>query len=464
MPISQAGDLTSGNIPRNMLRFSLPILLGNLIQNGYSVVNTIWIGQLVGENGVGVTAVVNSVVMLLITIAVGITSAAGLIISRLTGAGDPVPLNKSVRQTLTITLLVGLFLTFASIMMSDWLLVVLKTPEEILSLASGFLKLSLSGFFMLFLSVVVMTIMRGTGDSVTPMFFTLFAVILNAILDPLLMMGISFFPELGLMGAAWASLLSQGAACAGSLLYLRKKQPGFWPGIRDFWPDSKLVLELAKIGIPFTMQHAIVALGGMFITADVNRFGVHATNAFGATGRLETLIIMPAQSFGVAISMMVSQNIGAKAYHRIRALTGWGIFFTVAMTIVLSLLAIVFATPILTAFGLLPLSAEAAIAVRYIWIVATCYPVMALFFALSGTINGTGNTFYSMLVAAISLWGIRIPLTGVLSQSLQTDGIWIATSIGFFSSAILGVYFYWLKCIRPYKNLKPQLNFDVSNP
>ncbi len=463
MPIIQAGDLTSGNIPRSMLRFSLPILLGNLIQNGYSVVNTIWIGQLVGENGIGVTAVVNSVIMLLITIAVGITSAAGLIISRLTGAGDPVPLNKSVRQTLSITLLVGLFLTFTSIILGDWLLRALKTPEEIFSLASGFLKLSLSGFFMLFLSVMVMTIMRGTGDSVTPMLFTLFAVILNAILDPLLMMGISVFPELGLMGAAWASLLSQGAACAGSLLFMRKRQPGFWPGIRDFWPESKMVLELSKVGIPFTLQHAIVALGGMFITADVNLFGVHATNAFGATGRLETLIIMPAQSFGVAISMMVSQNIGAKTYHRLRALTGWGIFYTVAMTIVLSLIAIVNAEPILTAFGLQPLSVEATIAIRYIWIVATCYPLIALFFALSGTINGTGNTFYSMLIAAISLWGIRIPLTGVLSHSLNTDGIWIATSISFLSSAILGVIFYWLKCVRPYKNLAHLPTFDLSH-
>lgn len=446
----QSNDLTTGSIPRGMLRFSMPILLGNLIQNGYSIVNTIWIGQLIGENGVGVTSVANTVTMLLITIAVGITSAAGIIISRLTGAGDPGPLNRSVRQILTLTLTIGLFLTFISIVSTDWLLTSLKTPGEIMMLASGYLKLTLSGFFLLFLSVMVMTVMRGTGDSVTPMYFTIVAVILNAILDPLLMTGMSFLPNLGLLGAAWATLISQGIACVGSLIYLFKKQPGFWPRLRDFWPKSVLVFELLKVGVPFTLQHAIVALGAMFIAADVNLFGVHATNAFGAVGRLETLIVMPAQSFGVAISMMISQNIGAKMYHRLRPLTNWGIFYTVLLTALLSLAAILNATAILSAFGLSPLSAEAIIATRYLLIVATCYPIVALFFALSGAINGTGNTFYSMLIAAVALWGVRIPLAKILSRTMDTDGIWIATSVSFIISALLGLFFYWLKDVRPY--------------
>jgi len=443
-------DLTTGSIPKTMLAFSMPLLLGNLLQNGYNVINAIWIGQLIGGNGVGVTAITNTVTMLLISIAVGMANAAGLIISQLVGEGDVKLLQKTARQTLAITLIVGVCLTFVSVLLSPWLMAVMNTPAEIATLAGSFLKLNLSGFVMFFTSAMIMSILRGTGDTVTPMLFTLLAIALHAVLDPLLIMGIAFIPPLGLFGAALATLISQGIALTGSLTYLKRKWPEFMPLLRDFWPDRAIVDQLARIGIPFSLHHGIVALGGLAITATVNTFGAAAINAFGAVIRLEALVMMPAQSLGTALSMIYGQNIGAKSTHRLRPLTRWGVLFATGSTVVLTLLLLLAARPLLSAFGLAPGSAAAGIGTRYLWMVSTFYPVMAFYFAISGAINGTGNTFLTMLCGAASLWVVRIPLANLLGSHFGVDGIWLATSAGFFMATGLGIYFYWLKCVRPF--------------
>jgi putative MATE family efflux protein len=266
---------------------------------------------------------------------------------------------------------------------------------------------------------------------------------LNAILDPFLIGGFGPFPHLGLNGAACATLISQATALTIGFVYLNRKNHLVAFNPKKFIIDRRITLLVFVIGFPAIIQQSLVSLGNMFITTFVNSFGSAATNAFGAVGRVDMLVFMPAMSMSMAVSALTGQNLGARKPERIKDIFKWGIMTTSSITIPISFIAVFLSKIILIMFGLGNDPAVMQIGTNYLRIVGSCYIFLAVMLISNGIINGSGHTIITMIFAILSLWIIRVPFSWLLSKtSLGITGIWIAVSLSFVVMMIVSLTYY----------------------
>lgn len=435
-------DLTVGSVPRLLVAFALPMLIGNLLSTGYSIINTIWVGNILGGNAVGATAASFPIVFMLIALASGATMATTILISQYFGAKNFQMVRKVVNTSFSISLVLSLVLTIAGVLLSDPILRLMSTPEAIFPLASGYLKISFAGVLFFYFSFLLTSILRGIGDTMTPLLFLVISTVLNAILDPLLIIGIGPFPKLGLNGAALASLIAQIVAVLLAMIYLSKKNPivAFHPRELEF--DRSIALLIAKIGFPSMIQQTLVSVGMAFVTSFVNAFGATATAAFGAASRIDSLAMMPSMAMAVAASTLSGQNLGAGKPERIKQAFRWGILLNLLMVSAVVLVACLFPRMILSAFVHDPAILD--IGVHYLWIVAPGYLFFAVMFVSNGIINGSGRTMVTMFITLFALWLFRVPLAAYLSHtSLGLRGIWLAMTIGFAASMCMSLAYYF---------------------
>lgn len=266
-------NLTTGSIPKHLFNFSMPMLLGNLLQTGYGIINTVWVGNMVGTNAVGATQVSFPIQFLLIALSTGATLATTILVSQYYGAGDHEMVEKVVNNSFSIALIFGVFLTIAGLLSCDFILHLMNTPDEIFPMASSYLKITLSGFILIFLMNLIASILRGIGDTRTPLIFMAVGLSINAVLDPLLIIGIGPFPKLGLDGAAYASLIAQAVGVSLMLAYLNRKKHFVSINLKKLALEKVLVLKILRIGFPSMIQQSLVSIGSAFIMGFVNNFG-----------------------------------------------------------------------------------------------------------------------------------------------------------------------------------------------
>lgn len=443
-------DMTVGSIPKHLLMFALPMLAANLLQTGYSIINTIWVGNILGPDAVGAVAISFPIIFILIAVTAGITLATTILVSQYFGAKDYTMVKRVVNNSFSIATILGLLLTIIGILSSDSMLRLMNTPKEIFPLASSYLKITIYGFILIYFSALIVSVLRGIGDTVTPLKFMVLGVIINAILDPLLIIGIGPFPNLGLSGAAVASLIAQLIAFISALIYLNNKNSIVAVTPKNFNLDTKLTGLTFKIGFPSIIQQSLISLGVVFVTTFVNAFGSSAIAAFGAAGRLEQVAFMPAMSIGMACSALAGQNIGANKKERVHEVFKWGIILTTIITLTISSVLVVFPHILLSMFVQDPTVLE--IGSTYLRIVASAYIFFAVMFVSNGIINGSGHTFVTMVFTLLSLWCIRVPLSAYLSHTkLGITGIWIAIAISFFVTMSISLIYYksgkWKKAV-----------------
>lgn len=450
MKKNTGNDLTTGSIFRHLLSFSLPMLIGNILQVSYSIINTIWVGNIVGPDAVGATAVSFPIVFILIALASGATLATTILVSQYYGAGDHNMVSKVVNNSFSVTIILGVALTILGVIFSDTILRLMGTPEAIFEMASSYLKITLAGFLLTILGFLIPAILRGIGDTVTPMIFIGIGVIINGILDPLMIIGVGPFPKLGLNGAAYASIIAQSLGLILAIVYLNRSNHFVAINPKNFILDIKLTGLLLKIGFPSMVQQSLVSVGVTFITGYVNSFGAPAISAFGAAGRIENIVFMPAMSFGMAASALTGQNLGAGKPERVKDIFKAGILMTSVVTITLSLLIVIFPRLLLSMF--IREQDVLDIGVGYLRIVGCSYILFALMFIVNGIINGSGHTMVTMVFSMITLWLVRVPLSALLMRtSLLIHGIWLAIDISFAVSLIMSTIYYftgrWKKAV-----------------
>jgi putative MATE family efflux protein len=437
-------DFSKGSIPRHLLAFSIPMLLGNLIQIGYSLINIIWVGHLVGEDAVGAVGISFPILFILIGFAMGITLATTILVSQYYGARDYEMVKKVVNNSFSWPLIVGVVLTFACILSRNFLLELIQTPPENFAMASSYLRIMLLSFILMYMGFLISSILRGIGDTVTPLIFMAMGVGLNAILDPFLIGGFGPFPRLGLNGAAYATLISQVAALSLGFTYLNWKNHlvAFHPRRLIF--DRHLTFLVFKIGIPSIIQQSLVSIGFMFVTTFVNSFGSAATNAFGAVGRVDMIVIMPAMSMSMAVAALTGQNLGAGKPERVKEIFKSGVVMTSSITLFISLIVVFFSKLILTLFGLGEDAKVMEIGMTYLRIVGSSYLFFAVMFISNGVINGAGHTMITMAFTLLSLWLVRVPVSWWLSKtSLGITGVWIAIALSFLTTMIVSLTYYF---------------------
>ena len=453
--IRRAGgrDLTTGSIPRHLVAFSLPMLAGSALQVAYSLVNGVWVGRFLGEQALAAVTVSMPVVFVLISVAAGLTLASNILVAQDAGARDWARLQRVVQTSYALIGGISLALVVVGVMNAGRLLTFIHTPSDIFPIAERYLRIFLWTLPFSFGLFLIGSILRGIGDSKTPVYFQSVSVILNAALDPVLIFGLLGAPKLGLNGTAYATIISQGVAVAALLIYIAYQRRLVNPDWRRLRIDAPTAWVLARIGVPAMIQQSVVSVSMFGIMRYVSLYGSVADAAFGAALRIDQVAFLPALTVGMAASTLAGQNIGAGKVERVSRVFRWGIVLSGGISLLIMLTAVSIPGVLLRAFTDDPQTL--AIGSQYLRIVAFTYVLYAVMFVSHGVINGAGHTPITTVVSIIALWGVRIPLAGYLSHRLHgVVGIWLAMLASVAVGMILSLaYFYSGRWRTPITNI-----------
>jgi putative MATE family efflux protein len=429
-------DLTTGNVARQILLFSVPMLLGNIFQQLYNIVDSIIVGKYLGKEALASVGASFPVIFTIIALVIGIGGGASVVISQYFGANDKESVKKAV-DTLNIFLLVtGLVISVTGIMFSRWIFTLLQLPDELMESATTYLNIYLMGMLVFFGFNSITSILRGVGDSKNPLYYLIVATVLNIGLDILFVLGFKW----GIAGAAWATVVSQGVAFVIAVAHINRKHSVIRIDVWGIKFDRKIFVQSLRIGLPTGIQHTFVALGMMALTGIVNTFGTNVIAAFTAASRIDSLASLPAMTLSVALSVFVGQNIGANKLQRISRGLKVALLFASIFSITMTIVALFWSEPLMKIFSDDP--EVIAIGKDYLIIVSLFYLLFSTMFVYNGLLRGAGATLIPMFTTLFSLWLIRIPLAVFLSRFMGETGIWWSIPIAWFFGVIGAMLYY----------------------
>lgn len=427
-------DFTEGNILRQMIGFSLPIFLTNVLQASYQFVDSLWVGNLLGSDALASVSVSATIIFTILSFIIGMNGATLTILAQRKGAGDERGLRESLNAFVVVFALLAVGLGLVGYILSPHILTWIGTPDAIHELATQYLQVNSLGIVFLFGYNFVGTVLRALGDSRTPIRFVLAAVILNAVLDPLFIAGL----DMGVMGAAVATILSQGLSFVYALVYTQRT--GKIPFTKPHRPDKEYAVAIFRLGIPAGLQMMLISGGMMAIISIVNSFGEDAVAGFGAAQRMDSLIMLPILTLGSAVTSMAGQNIGAGKWERVNGVTRSGIALIMSLSLFIAILVYVGAPTMLGWFVNKPESI--AFGADYLRTVCFFYPFLGINFVLNGVIRGAGAMLAVLALNFISFWILRYPLTALFSWWLGESGIAYGMGMSFLLSAVFAVLYY----------------------
>jgi len=444
-------DLTTGSVVGHLIRFSVPLLVGNAFHTAYSIVNALWIGNRLGTNAMTAVAQIFPIFFVLMAIALGLSLASTVLVSQAYGGQQWGHLQKVVQNSVVLMGLISLVCTVGGYFSAGWLLDLIGTPEVALSMATSYLRLLVITIPFMFGIFLLASLMRGAGDSKTPVYFQAGALLITIILDPILMFGWLGFPAMGLNGTVAANLTSQVIGVVALAVYLHHKGHIVAPDWRRLRLDLPTTLLTLKIGVPSMAQQALVSLGFFMIVRMVNSFGAHSAAAFGLATRIDQLAFMPAMAIGTAVSSLVGQNIGARQYDRVHRFFRWGVIVSVGMTLVAFLLAVGIPSQLMRLFVSDADVVETG--AHYLRVVSFAYLMFAVLFASNGVINGAGHTLPTTMFTLIGFWAVRVPLAKYLSTEWSdVEGIWYAIVVSSAVGMTMSLTYYfsglWKKPVK----------------
>ncbi|MGK3993120.1 MATE family efflux transporter [Sorangium sp. So ce1024] len=445
-------DLTTGSVPRHIVTFSLPMLLGGFLQTTYSFINAIWVGQFLGTAALAAVTVSFPVIFTIFGVGMGITLATNILVSQSFGAKRFDELRRVVDGSTALICGLGVVLTVLGEIFTPEILRAMDTPADVFAPSVSYLRIFLLSLPFSFGMFALRSMLQGIGDSKTPLYFQLGSVLLTTVLDPLLIFGRLGLPELGLNGTAWATIVSQVISLVALNVYLHARKSPITPRWPRFGQLGPTIRRTCKIGVPAAIQQSVVSLGMVVVTGIVNGFGEVATAAFGAASRIDQIAFLPAINMGMAISTLAGQNLGAGHHGRVREVFTWGCVFSGGITLVISAAALVFPEALLRVFITDPVVIE--LGVSYLHIVGACYVVFGLSFVSNGVINGAGATVVTTAISLLSLWVIRAPLAYWLSREMgSVEGVWWAIAVSFVVSLAVSLAYYasgrWKRALVP---------------
>ena len=435
-------DLTTGSIPRHVIAFSLPMLAGNGLQIAYSLINGFWVGKFLGTDALAALTVSVPAIFVLIGMAAGLTLATNVLVAQHVGARDWARVKGVVQTSVALAAGVSALLLTLGLVFADRLLRVTGTPAEIFPAALHYMRIVLWTMPFSFGIFLIGSMLRGIGDSKTPVYFQAVSVAMNVALDPLLMFGWAGFPKLGLNGTAYATIISQAAAVVALVWYVPRRRPLVTPDWRRLRVDGATAWLLVKIGFPAMIQQSVVSISMMVLIAFVNRFGARTDAAFGAALRIDQVAFLPALTVGLAVSTLAGQNIGAGRFERVGEVFRWGLLLSGGICLVIAVLAMTIPAVFLRGFVSDP--QVIAIGAGYLRIMGISYVLYAVMFVSNGVINGAGHTVPTTLITVITLWGVRLPLAATLPHYLHHEtGIWYAMVSSVACGALLSLAYYF---------------------
>lgn len=438
----QGVDLTTGGVTGHLIRFVIPMLMGSLFHTAYSIINAAWVGKGLGSESMAALTVSFPILFLLMAVAGGLTLASNILVSQAYGAKDFVRLHQVVQNSLVLVGMVGIGCVLCGHFAAGLIVQAMRTPVEVAPLATSYLQIFLWTTPFMFGVFLLASVMRGVGDSKTPLYFQAASLLVTAILDPILMFGWFGCPRMGLNGTAAATVFAQGCAFLSLAYFLHRQKHIVSPQWTQLRLSLAMTLLTLKIGVPSMLQQAMVSLGTLVIVSLVNSFGTHSAAAFGIAMRIDQLAFMPAMTIGMAVSTLSGQNIGAKRYDRVHATFHSGVAASLGITSVATLLAL---TVPAWLTGLFTHDADViATGATYLRTLAVGYLMFAIMFASNGVVNGSGHTGATTLLTFVTFWVVRVPLaTGLSAHFHRVEAIWYAIVISLAAGATLSLGYYF---------------------
>jgi putative MATE family efflux protein len=429
-------DLTTGKEGKLIFQFAAPMLLGNVFQQLFSVVDSIVVGNFIGKEALAAVGASFPVIFMMVSLIIGIVMGTTVVISQYFGAKDFVKVKRAIDTMYVFSTVAGIIATIAGLLLAVPLLRLLGTPEDIMPQATQYLRIYFSGIIIFFGYNGTSAALRGLGDSKTPLYFLIIATVANIIL---VLLFVAVF-KWGIAGAAYATLLANGIAFGLAIYWLNKTHKLIRIAISGLHFDREIFRQSFRIGLPTGIQQTLVAIGGMALLGIVNTFGTNVLAGYSVASRLDNLAMIPAMSFSQALSTFVGQNIGAKKIERIRT----GLISTVKMSGIVTIvttICIVFGGHILMSFFTKDREVI-RLGDQYLTIVSSFYILFTMMFIYNGIMRGAGDTLIPMFFSLISLWLIRIPLAWFLSQRFGAGGIWWAIPAGWLIGLSLSFGYY----------------------
>ncbi|MCX6303183.1 MAG: MATE family efflux transporter [Bacteroidia bacterium] len=429
-------DLTTGKEGKLIFQFAAPMLLGNIFQQLFSVVDSIVVGKFIGKEALAAVGASFPVIFMMVSMIIGIVMGTTVVISQYFGARDFVKVKRAIDTMYIYSVVAGAIATAAGLVLAGPLLRLLGTPEEIMPQAIQYLRIYFSGIIIFFGYNGTSAVLRGLGDSKTPLYFLIIATVANIIL---VLLFVAVF-KWGIAGAAYATLLANGLAFGLAIYWLNSTHKLIRISITGLHFDREVFRQSLRIGLPTGIQQTLVAIGGLALMGIVNRFGTNVLAGYSVASRLDSIALVPAMSFSQALSTFVGQNIGANKLERIRI----GLIATVKMsgivTIVTSAIIVIWGHLIMSLFTN---DAEVIrIGDQYLTIVSIFYLLFTMMFIYNGIMRGAGDTLLPMFFSLISLWLIRIPLAWYLSDKIGVSGIWWAIPVGWLIGLVFSFTYY----------------------
>ncbi len=403
-------DLTHGPIAKTLILFALPTLASNILQTLSGSVNSIWVGQFLGESALAATANANIIMFLMFGAFFGFGMAATVLIGQSMGRGDVDAARRATGGVVGMALMFSVAIAVVGWFASDRILHWLKTPPEAFALAHDYLRVTFLAVPASMLSVTLMMASRGAGDAVTPLRFMILAVVLDIAFNPVLILGLGPFPRLGIAGSALATAVAGTISLIGMIGWFYAKNHVLrlrGEELRYLIPDWSELRFIVGRGLPMGAQMLVISGAGLIMVGLVNREGLVTAAAYGATLQLWNYIQMPALAVGAAVSSMAAQNIGARRWDRVSATTTSGIAINLVMTGVLIVLLLLFDRAALALFlG----SGSAAIDVaRNIQYIATwTFLPFGTTIVLISTLRANGSVVPPLVILFLSMFPIRL--------------------------------------------------------
>ena len=419
------GSMTEGSPVKCMLAFAIPMILGNLFQQFYNLVDSMIVGNLVGADALAAVGASTAITMLFVMIAVGTGIGCSVVISQLFGAEKIEEMKTAISTALLSIVVFSLFLSVLGRFLSRWILTVMGTPDNIFDGAEVYLNIYFYGFFFLFLYNAFSSVFNALGDSKKPLYFLLFSSVLNIGLD-LLFVGKFHW---GIAGAAWATLIAQAISALLSFLVLYRKLSRIQCGsYRRF--DGEMLANMTRVAIPTIIQQSMVSIGMLLIQAAVNRFGSVFIAGYTAACKIDGMAIVPMVNAGNAVSTFVAQNMGAGKPERAKKGYHIGLIMAVSIGLVIGIFLFFFGDVCVGAFMNAATDGESiALGAQYIAVVSMFYFVMGAMNTTSAVLRGAGDMKWFMSVTLINLF-MRVALTYIFADATAGMIIMWANPIG----------------------------------
>ena len=431
-------DMTQGSITKHLINFSLPLLLGNLFQQLYNMVDTWVVGNYVSNEAFSAVGTVGPVINTLIGFFLGLSSGAGVVISQYYGAGREEKVRQAVHTALMLTLVLGVVFTAAGFAMTPLMLQLMKTPAEVAPEQAAYLRIYFAGVMGLLLYNMGSGILRAVGDSRRPFYFLVVSAVLNTVLD--LLFVIKF--HMGVEGVAYATIIAQAVSALLTLWVLMRAEGGIRLELRALRFTWSVLRQIVAVGIPAALQMAITAFSNVFVQSYINYFGPDCMSGWTAYTKVDQLVILPVQSISMANTTFVGQNLGVGDTPRAKKGVRISLWLSVAVTAVLLIPVLLFA-PDLTAF----FNSKAEV-VSYGALLLRLLSPFYFFFCINqiyaGALRGAGNSQMPMWIMLGSFVVFRQIYLYIMSNYISNEIIPIALSYpaGWFVCSVATLLYY----------------------